>query len=562
MPYLYIVKRDININNRSLWEECKRGDKEALNLFYTRFAPRMLAVIHRYVGTAREAEDILHDGFIIAFTRLSSLRNPDHMEYWLATIMKNLSLQFLHSQDVATLIDELPDIEDSPDMDEIIDMATLENLILKLPPGYQKVFRLAVLENKSHKEISKLLGIAPNSSSSQLFQAKLMMRRIITDYRRQAGILSLLLIAGGAGFYFIRHNLHSDFHNDTADYEEITSAGEIIFGIENSIPEITSNIASSIPSHSSTATHPQLSSPTKPVTNSSIALPEDTEDNNIVEDNDIVEDNEEPSATPSPSTPQYAYEPSYPDYDEPVKRLKSEHSWGISIGTNAVSSNFDISTGMNDMSNEISKPGDGNSPIPGEDDDRNDNDTGNYPPDNINAGSPFKAAKQKKYNDVNRHNDMPVVVSAAVAKRFSRWLSVETGLTYSYLHSTFETGATASDCQWHYLGIPLRLNINTFSFSKVSLYGSAGIQFDIPLYAKAKATSTSGTPELESGRFSASPVWSLSVSYGAAVKLSDNVEIFLTPTLSYHFEHNHVVPNVWTDTPLGFSLPLGLKFTW
>ena len=187
------------IDNKTLVEECKKGDKEALNLFYLRFSPRMLGVIRRYIDNINDAEDILHDGFIVAFTRLNSLRDADKVEYWLATIMKNLSLRFLQEQDVAQMLHELPEMEAAPQIEEIIDLNTLENLIKKLPAGYQKVFRLAVLENKSHKEIAKLLGIAPNSSSSQLFHAKLMLRKLITDYKKQTGIWCMLLLFVGGG---------------------------------------------------------------------------------------------------------------------------------------------------------------------------------------------------------------------------------------------------------------------------------------------------------------------------------------------------------------------------
>lgn len=91
MGYLCSVKRNLQIDNRTLVEECIRGDREAMSLFYTRFAPRMLGVIRRYVPERGDAEDILHDGFIVAFTRLDSLRDFDRVDYWLATIMKNLS---------------------------------------------------------------------------------------------------------------------------------------------------------------------------------------------------------------------------------------------------------------------------------------------------------------------------------------------------------------------------------------------------------------------------------------------------------------------------------------
>ncbi len=200
------VKHIVDIDNATLVEECKAGDREAMSLLYTRFAPRMLHVICRYVRNQEDAHDILHDGFIAAFTRLESLREPERVEYWLATIMKNLSLKFLQSQNVESILDEIPEeIEETSDINDVIDFATLESLITQLPDGYQKVFRLAVLENKSHKEISKILGIAPNSSSSQLFHAKVMLRRLIAEHKNKAALMTLLMliaISVGVLFYF------------------------------------------------------------------------------------------------------------------------------------------------------------------------------------------------------------------------------------------------------------------------------------------------------------------------------------------------------------------------
>lgn len=129
------TNRSLHIDNRSLVEECLKGDKDALSIFYTRFAPKMLALICRYVGDSADAEDILHDGFIIAFTRLKTLRDYEHVDYWLATIMKNLSLQFLRLQDVGTMLHEIPETEDTPHAEDFLDMATLESLIKELPKG-------------------------------------------------------------------------------------------------------------------------------------------------------------------------------------------------------------------------------------------------------------------------------------------------------------------------------------------------------------------------------------------------------------------------------------------
>ncbi|MDE5871462.1 MAG: sigma-70 family RNA polymerase sigma factor, partial [Muribaculaceae bacterium] len=194
---------ELNIDNQTLVEECRSGDRDAMSILYTRFAPRMLHVITRYVSDRDSAHDILHDGFIAAFTRIDSLRDPEHIEFWLATIMKNLSLKYLQAQTVTSILEEIPEIVEEPEIDDILDFATLETLIRQLPEGYQKVFRLAVLEGKSHKEISEILGIAPNSSSSQLFHAKLRLRELIKDYQLRAGLISLLLLIACSGLFFI-----------------------------------------------------------------------------------------------------------------------------------------------------------------------------------------------------------------------------------------------------------------------------------------------------------------------------------------------------------------------
>ena len=49
------MNRLMHVDNRSLVEECLKGDREALSLFYTRFAPKMLALIRRYVSDPMDA---------------------------------------------------------------------------------------------------------------------------------------------------------------------------------------------------------------------------------------------------------------------------------------------------------------------------------------------------------------------------------------------------------------------------------------------------------------------------------------------------------------------------
>ncbi|WP_290390965.1 sigma-70 family RNA polymerase sigma factor, partial [uncultured Duncaniella sp.] len=174
------------MNMTNLIRRCENGDKDAMAELYRIYSPCMLRLVKRYVTDLSAAEDVLHDGFIIVFANIGKLKNTDKLEFWIRTIMKNLSLQYLKHLEATQLIDEEEEITDTPYTENKLSYEELDEIIGKLPTGYQKIFRLAVFENKSHKEIGEILGIAPNSSSSQLARAKAMLRRLINDYNTAA----------------------------------------------------------------------------------------------------------------------------------------------------------------------------------------------------------------------------------------------------------------------------------------------------------------------------------------------------------------------------------------
>ena len=115
MPqYLSFIMME-TIDLIELLERCKKGDKEALGLLYTTYSRRMMRVICHYVPDLDTAQDILHDGFLIIFSRINQLRNAEKLEYWMGTIMKNLALRYLQEQDFVQLLTEDYDTPDIPD---------------------------------------------------------------------------------------------------------------------------------------------------------------------------------------------------------------------------------------------------------------------------------------------------------------------------------------------------------------------------------------------------------------------------------------------------------------
>ena len=536
------INRDLQIDNRSLVEECLKGDREALSLFYTRFAPKMLSLIHRYVSDPMDAEDILHDGFIIAFTRLRTLRDYDHADYWLATIMKNLSLQFLHLQDIGPILHDIPDTADTPAIDEFLDMETLESLIRELPAGYQKVFRLAVLEKKSHKEIADILGISPHSSSSQLFRARMMMQKLIKDYRTRTGAFILLLVVLSTGIYLsnsVTEPLNETYlATDTASQTRSTSSTPKTHpacqvSSVSSAASVTGTVRASAPAASVRMT-PAL---------------DDTGDTEDTAVPDTITDRtreipQEPAhkseSQPEDNTPLYADLPLPPSHGR-----RTTAGWSLGVGVNPGIVNFDAQ--LNCMDYEVSAP-------PAD----NPEDRPDEKPDRV--AQTRSVSTLRGYAGVPHRNSLPISTAFLVSRRITGLVSVETGLSYTYLHTEFEGERSTADCRWHYIGIPLKVKFNLLSSRRIAVYASAGAQLDIPMYSDADVTVTNNTPDLKAGRFNSPVVWSLSAGVGASLKLSDRFEIFLEPTLQYRFDHDYTVPNIWTDNPFGFSLPIGLRF--
>lgn len=71
-----------------------------------------------------------------------------------------------------------------PDVSEMarVPRDVLMRFIGELPEGYRAVFNLYCIEEYSHRDIARMLGINEKSSSSQLFRARAMLARRVRAY--------------------------------------------------------------------------------------------------------------------------------------------------------------------------------------------------------------------------------------------------------------------------------------------------------------------------------------------------------------------------------------------
>src|SRR5580693_6441874 len=69
------------------------GDGDAIAEIYDRYAPQLFPIAVRIVGDPAEAEDVLHDAFVVLSDRAGQyVEERGSVGVWLVTLVRNLSI--------------------------------------------------------------------------------------------------------------------------------------------------------------------------------------------------------------------------------------------------------------------------------------------------------------------------------------------------------------------------------------------------------------------------------------------------------------------------------------
>lgn len=164
------------MDDRQLVKDCLRQRPEAQRLLYERFAKSMLGICYRYTKSLRDAEDVLQEGFVRVFTRLSQFKFEGELAAWIRRIMVNTALNFLkkNSRYSTEMVFTEPSLhpvsDDNPALS--LNAKELADLVRQLPQGYQTIFNLHAVEGFTHVEIGEMLGISDGTSRSQYARAR------------------------------------------------------------------------------------------------------------------------------------------------------------------------------------------------------------------------------------------------------------------------------------------------------------------------------------------------------------------------------------------------------
>ena len=564
-----------------LIERVKAGDADALRTVYETYSQRMRNVCIRITQEDEDTvSDLVQESFIRAYYSLEKLKDASKFGEWVVAITKNVSLRYLERK---RKIQVLPfseigdgfDVESSYTSDSKLEEKELFELIDKLPSGYRNVFRMAVIDGFSHKEIAEKLGIEPHSSSSQLTRAKVLLRNMIN--RRMLAVISILLVSIPIYKYlFWKRGTENEQH----PVANINNAAKGKRSVDREIVQPTTQSSVVDKNILATASPGKMKLPDYVVVDSvGIQIDHETDYEKTDSAINIVIAIEKDTVSLDtikqivPKLEEFIAKQVTPNYESKWQLLAMG-----SLGSALAQTAYKMLVG-----NKGEDSTDGPQPS-GPQKFSTWEQYSQYLQQNAhgNMSEAEKALMEIAINNTNNINniknggkiveheyhDKPITFGLSMTKTINRNWNMETGLQYSLLKSEFILGEDDYYIQKrqkiHYLGISLRLSYKWFGANRWTAYTSAGIIMNIPLSGKTDEQYVTGTvvPYSDSWHFTPPFQWTVGTGVGLQYNFANNWGVYLEPTFSWHIPNGSTTHTIWTEHPFTITVPFGIRFTW
>lgn len=169
--------------------------------------------------------------------------------------------------------------------------------------------------------------------------------------------------------------------------------------------------------------------------------------------------------------------------------------------------------------------------------------------------------------DTRKHYRIPLRAGVRVSIPITDRLAVESGVTYTRLSSTVESGSKenyySTDQTLHYIGIPLKLRYQVWNNKRAGVYVSGGGTVEKCVHGKAKTDFFIGDGKHTYTKQAISehrPQMSLALSVGLEANITKDISLFAEPGISYYINNHSNVDNVYKDKPFNVDLNIGIRF--
>ena len=484
-------------------ERCQQGDREAFALLYTAMREPLRTLCLSFVKNEAVADDLLHDAFLLIFSKIGELKDTSCTEAWMKTVTRRVALLYLRQQHQHVPLSASPELTTFAVENNAEPSLVLQDVLAAvddLPEGYRRVFRMSVFEGMSHQEIANLLHIEPHSSSSQLFHAKVLLRR----WLRPLALL-LLAVALPLSVYIWKQNDEKEISKTVeTDKQKLATTEktnqECLAKQETTLrPKVEELLA-----EADTATNvaPTVSQDTT----KAVPIPQHERPRRQV--STAESPREVPPADMQRRTP-----------------TATADGWNLALAYSGIRNSKDMQLPY------------------------------------------ANAETNPAVYDSIAHHHMPLTIGLMLNRKLDSHWQLGIGLRYQRMTSDMLSGNTYISLSQHqkvqYLAIPVSVSWYYSLGRRFSTYLSASAAVNLPLRSTLESVYLMNGKEIDptTERLHPDVQWSMGLGLGLQYDLTPNIGFFVEPSLQYYFKRSSDVKTWNTEHPLSFSLPLGLRIT-
>ena len=160
----------------------------SFNPFMEKYSERLYWQIRKMVLSHDDANDILQDVFIKAWTNIDNFRGESKLTTWLYRIAINESITFLNkkrNQNNVSVDDENSFLLNTLESDEYFDgdeaQKLLQQAVLTLPDKQRLVFQMKYFDEMKYEEMSDILGTSVGALKASYHHAVKKIENFLTD---------------------------------------------------------------------------------------------------------------------------------------------------------------------------------------------------------------------------------------------------------------------------------------------------------------------------------------------------------------------------------------------
>jgi RNA polymerase sigma factor (sigma-70 family) len=179
-----------DLDEAGLIEHARQGDPAAFLLIIKRHNQRLHRIARAVLNDDVEAEDVLQETYLRAFTHLAEFHAEARLSTWLTRIALNEALGRRRKRRPTVDVKAIqgmaaPFSAHNPDPEEAAALAEirsfLERAVSGLPDPFRIVFVMRDIEEMSIEETAFLLALRPQTVSTRLHRARRLLREALRD---------------------------------------------------------------------------------------------------------------------------------------------------------------------------------------------------------------------------------------------------------------------------------------------------------------------------------------------------------------------------------------------